>query len=94
MCLCRLSTTSSPSELIIKELKASFFTWANKNCRLWEHCIGKPDMAYFRSAVTYVLALQKYIQNQEQRHKPRHVSDEFRRCCQIRIECDERYVWD
>ena len=92
--LSRLSKTMSASEFV-KELKRGTSAWVKDafpdlQAFYWQNGFGA-----FSVSPSHIDALQKYIQEQEQRHRRESFQDEFRRLLRkYEIEFDERYVWD
>ena len=92
--LCVLAKTVAVSNLI-RELKRESSKWVKtKSADLagfeWQSGYGA-----FSISPGHVVALQKYITDQEEHHKTESFQDEFRRLLKkYGIEYDERYLWD
>jgi len=92
--LCRLSKTSSASELI-KELKRVSSAWVKSELSGLDDFYWQNGYGAFSISPSHVEALRKYIANQESHHRRESFQDEFRRLLRkYKIEFDERYVWD
>ena len=92
--LVRLSRKIRVSDLL-RDLKRDTTAWIKLEWRQLGEFQWQAGYGAFSVSPGHVLALTKYIENQEEHHRKVTYQDEFRKLCQkYEIALDERYAWD
>ncbi|GAA5481700.1 IS200/IS605 family transposase [Haloferula sargassicola] len=90
----RLPRTLSVSKLV-EQVKSSSSKWIKTLGPTWETFAWQAGYGAFSISRTHLSQLVDYIGGQEEHHRKMSFQDEYRALLRkLRVDFDERYVWD
>jgi REP element-mobilizing transposase RayT len=92
--LAKFKPTMSISEML-KHIKGNSSKWMNEEKMQMRKFGWQDGYAAFSVSESQIVAVRRYIQEQEQHHRGQSYQDEFRALLERHgIEYDEQYLWD